>query len=438
MGSLKVRYLVEKRGTTGADGTPARPRWFWQPAAVLRSAGWRTVRLATHCRDCQHALPNRQSLAACPGCGRPIDAATLRAWAVEQAEEKNRELDAWRQGAADGPDRAPREADDPAARPNTLAHVITLYKASTWFTRLSAKTRRDYEQHLTFLIAWAGDQPVRAIAPRDVDTLYETLAKKTPRKAQYVIQVLRRVLKFAHRQGKVSSNPASGAGIGAGAARLRVATHAEVAALWWAARRIGRPSIGDAVLWGCLLGQRQGDLLALECAATDDGRIRLRQSKRGAWIDAPLSPLLTLLLRRRRRAIAQEAAAIAAAPPQSVVARKPSEALILSEETGRAYRADNFRHLYADVREEAAKRCPSVADLRNQDLRDTAVTWLAQASATIPEICALSGHSERSVYDILRHYLALNSEMADSAIAKQIAWRDQRRERRRARKAQAA
>jgi hypothetical protein len=40
--------------------------------------------------------------------------------------------------------------------------------------------------------------------------------------------------------------------------------------------------------------------------------------------------------------------------------------------------------------------CP-LADAWYMDHRDTAVTNLAEAGCTVPEICAISGHSERSV-----------------------------------------
>jgi integrase len=62
------------------------------------------------------------------------------------------------------------------------------------------------------------------------------------------------------------------------------------------------------------------------------------------------------------------------------------------------------------------KPCPSLKTLTDQDLRDTAVTWMARGGASIPEICAVTGHSLQSATTILRHYLETNPEMADKAI----------------------
>lgn len=61
------------------------------------------------------------------------------------------------------------------------------------------------------------------------------------------------------------------------------------------------------------------------------------------------------------------------------------------------------------------------------DTRDTAVTKLAEAGCTIPEICAITGHDEESAYKVLKHYLALNGSMADAAIAKFVAFEERKR-----------
>jgi integrase len=53
------------------------------------------------------------------------------------------------------------------------------------------------------------------------------------------------------------------------------------------------------------------------------------------------------------------------------------------------------------------------------DLRGTAVTRLALAGATPPEIATTTGHSLRDVNDILdAHYLNRDQRLAESAIRK--------------------
>jgi hypothetical protein len=53
------------------------------------------------------------------------------------------------------------------------------------------------------------------------------------------------------------------------------------------------------------------------------------------------------------------------------------------------------------------------------DIRGTAVTRLAIAGATVPEIASVTGHSLSDVRSILdSHYLHRDPELAKSAIAK--------------------
>jgi hypothetical protein len=45
------------------------------------------------------------------------------------------------------------------------------------------------------------------------------------------------------------------------------------------------------------------------------------------------------------------------------------------------------------------------ADFQERDCRNIAVAWLARTGCTVPEIAAITGDSEQTVYAIL-HYLA--------------------------------
>ncbi len=69
----------------------------------------------------------------------------------------------------------------------------------------------------------------------------------------------------------------------------------------------------------------------------------------------------------------------------------------------------------------------SLAGFRDQDLRDTAVTWLARAEAALPEIASVTAHSLQSIHDVLKHHLARHPEMAKQTIAKLVEWHGCRR-----------
>jgi hypothetical protein len=118
------------------------------------------------------------------------------------------------------------------------------------------------------------------------------------------------------------------------------------------------------------------------------------------------------------------------------------ETVIVDERTGRAYVQDTYRAVFSQVRMVAAhgmlegeaiadiearaarekehgrklynvpwrlEPMPSIAGKRDQDLRDTAVTWLARAGSTMGEICAVTGHSAKSVQTIIEHYLGAHA-----------------------------
>src|SRR5262249_1726092 len=98
---------------------------------------------------------------------------------------------------------------------------------------------------------------------------------------------------------------------------------------------------------------------------------------------------------------------------------RPRAHLILSEETGRRYAADNFRHVFAEIREALAKETPRFAfdylppgaeldpvdgkfyvattDLLFMHLRHTAVRRVAEARPTKPQTAAITGRSLKTV-----------------------------------------
>jgi hypothetical protein len=115
------------------------------------------------------------------------------------------------------------------------------------------------------------------------------------------------------------------------------------------------------------------------------------------------------------------------------------------EATGRPWNENTYQNNFSRIRaaaaagivdEAAAEACthgsnqpiwrlppmPSLAAKRDQDLRDTFVTWMARATATLPEIAGVTGHSLASIHNIMKHYLAITPELGDVAIDKVVAW----------------
>ena len=65
-----------------------------------------------------------------------------------------------------------------------------------------------------------------------------------------------------------------------------------------------------------------------------------------------------------------------------------------------------------------ATAAAGIVDRTFHDLRGTAVTHLAEAGCTSPEIAALTGHSLGLVDSILEKYLARTRPLAEAAIHK--------------------
>lgn len=210
--------------------------------------------------------------------------------------------------------------------------------------------------------------------------------------------------------------------------RVRFGSPAEIDHMVATADRMGRPEIGDMIILAVWSGQRQSDRREFVMAGRADGRITLKQRKTGVIVSVKEAPELTARLEAsaRRRALAlaslDSVVDLKEARQRRAMMQEVMDRVILDERHWRPFLKRHYADIYSDVRAAAAVDMPSVADLTDQDLRDTAVTWLATAEATIPEICSITGHTFGSANEILKHYLSLHTELADSGMAKMVVW----------------
>ncbi len=115
--------------------------------------------------------------------------------------------------------------------------------------------------------------------------------------------------------------------------------------------------------------------------------------------------------------------------------------IIVSEQTGQPYAADNFRHVFAAIRAKAAKAAGAyeldhlmpgrdmadadafrvaMADLTFMHLRHTAITRLAEAGCDPQTIASISGHSLKTVGEILERYMVRTAEIACGAFQRRL------------------
>lgn len=241
--------------------------------------------------------------------------------------------------------------------------------------------------------------------------------------ARAIMAVLSRAISWGRGKGlcfKGRSHPMEGITMPASAPRLRIGEIAEIEALCAAADAIGMPEAADMIYLGVFTGQRQADRLALCDGGQIGNRRRFVQKKTGAVVSVPETPQL--------------AARLTAAHERKKQHKVVPAEVAVSSATGKALTKATYRKIFvavraaavAGVKDEAGRPmvapCKSLRDFTDQDLRDTAVTWLALAGSTIPEIIAVTGHSATAATEILKHYLGRHPELADHAIAKMVTW----------------
>ncbi|MGF1605486.1 MAG: tyrosine-type recombinase/integrase [Rhodothalassiaceae bacterium] len=158
------------------------------------------------------------------------------------------------------------------------------------------------------------------------------------------------------------------------------------------------PEMRIAIILALETGQRQGDLLALTWSAFDGQAIRLTQNKTGAFVTIPVT-------QRLKRALQNEIKRLSGTGIQSVT--------VLTRPDGQPWKGDHFRNVWRKT-----KAAAGIEGVTFNDLRGTAVTALADAGCSVPEICAITRHSIRSAHAILERYLARTATQSTAAIAK--------------------
>jgi hypothetical protein len=388
MANMKVRYLITKPGRGGT-------RYFWQPSAALRAMGWRPERL-------------------------PDD----RTQAIARAEQLNAELDGWRDGAPVPQAAAALAVKRPSTgpQPGTLGDAILRYRASRFYPE-HPKTRRGYEQNIKVIEDWAGDAPVAAITPKRIETLYAGLHAKTPSKANAVITMLRMLIKHAIREEIIKSHPALEAdpGLEAAAPSGRLWPIDAISLFVETADRMGWHSVGTSVVINHWIGQRQGDILTMKRAAYRGGVFHVTQGKTDARVAVPHSPWVE---RRVETELKRQS--------DRKIEGTPNAALLLCETTGQPWKEDHFRHVFADIRAAAAEEWGTfflddgstidTLDLQFMHLRHTAVTELAISGCTTLQIAGITGHTPKSVEQILTRYLVRTADLAASATTQRLAY----------------
>jgi integrase len=267
----------------------------------------------------------------------------------------------------------------------TFREVLTRYRASNQFTKLSDHTKRAYETHLNTLAAKWGTLPLAALDDPKVRRHFlewrDSMAA-TPRTADMAIGVLKVVLGWAEERVFIHSNQAE---------KIRRLHRADRSDAIWTAddlaaiRKVDRKEVVWAVELALVTGLRQSDLIRLAWNHREGDAFSLRTSKRGKVVTVPLTEAAKALLTRIER-------------------RGP---VILTTDRGkRPWTADGLRSSFA-------KACREAGVTRTfHDLRRTAATGLLVAGVEAPQVAMIMGWSEADVEAMKRKYVSRSAVVA--------------------------
>lgn len=283
-----------------------------------------------------------------------------------------------------------------------LAGLIRDYTRSPEFrTTLRESTQREYLRKLRTVEAEFGDMPVSALeTPRVRQHFMKWRAliadESGPREADYRLSVLSALLSWAVENGRIYVNHVKG---------FKRLYHSNRAAIIWephhidAFMSVAPVEMQQALILALHTGLRQGDLRRLSWSNYDGSHLRLRISKNERA--GRISPLVAIPCTRALKTMLD--------------GMERRQAVILTTMEGRPFTARYLGHQWSNAMRAAGLEA---SGLHFHDLRGTAVTMLARAGCTIPEIVAITQHSLASATRILEVYLARTQHLADQAISR--------------------
>ncbi len=270
----------------------------------------------------------------------------------------------------------------------TIKDLVDLYQAASDFTNLAAKTKKDYKRYLDFLAEKFGDAPAKDMDREFVLTLRQKFSD-TPRKADYMIAVLRRLCAFAIDRPKrfeLTINPALRSG------RLAKPDGHKP---WPPALIAGfREHAAKELLWVVEFilntGQRSGDAVKATWTDIEAGGLHVAQNKTGAEIWVPFTDDFALLL--------------------EAIPRKGNT--ILAPTYADKWHLDTLRHEVQAQVERLGFKAYSL-----HGLRYNAAVNLAAAGCSTHQIAAVTGHKTLAMVE---KYTAKGDQrkLAQAAITK--------------------
>lgn len=279
-----------------------------------------------------------------------------------------------------------------------INHLITLYKNDYAFRKLSATTKRSYDYYLGIIDLRYGNRDVLKLGEREL--IYDFrgyvsgFCEDVPRKAKYLISVLRLFVKWSYRNGFIRRDLSD-------FLKLEFKYKPKSINVWsendvqFVLQNASKP-LQDFILFALETGLRRCDLIKLKFSdihmvGTHKVFI-VTQQKTKNQVKIPLSHKLLDWLNVN---------------PQK-------NEFILNSFDDTPWHEDKFNHAWGRL-----KKRLKLTNITPHGLRKTAVTRLAKAGCTVPEISAILGWTITSVQNMLdKHYFQDKLSVAISAIDK--------------------
>lgn len=337
--------------------------------------------------------------------------------AMRTARRLNAQAETWlASGAPETPGGRRREG------PRSVGELINAYLNSLDWRRLRDKTREAYGYELRRLEDEFGHEVAMRLSRRRVLDWHRDLSFTSPETARHVAARGRMLFNWAAAEELIppGGNPFGGVKIGQGSKRRMRIKPEDLRALIAACDAAGRPSIGTALLIGFACVQRISDVIRLRrdhIVRTAEGpRLIFNQSKsshvgkRGALtpgfeVNMILPPIVEARLR--------------VAPPVDT----PDD-LLIAPENGRGgpWEARAIARAFGAIRNAMVAAEPArYGHLAGAHLRDGRRSGFVQYildGASVPFVCAMSGHAVEDGFRIVEHYLPKTPDQADAAVVR--------------------
>jgi integrase len=286
----------------------------------------------------------------------------------------------------------------PPPRPGTLGGLISAYRGSPEFLELAPRTRSDYQKVFDYLKPLDLDPLMDITSASVIEIRDAAFAKHKRRFANYVVSVLRLLLKWGAARDLVETNQAAAVPKIRRPRSMPPANRPWTDAEYETVIAAAKGGIKIAVALGRFTGIPEGDMVRLPRSAYDGQWITWRRGKTGNPIDLPAHPDLKAILDERQTASVEAITIVAGAK-------------------GRPYTENGFRTMFFGLIRSLREAGLVGPGLSFQGLRTTAATALAEAGCSTQTIMAVTGHTTEAM---VSHYTrqANRKQQAVAAVAK--------------------